>query len=571
MFKLILKLILFAAIILSISYRTFYLNPKYENDFLASLSLKLDKLEKIENNKIVIIGGSSACIGINSEMVENETGIPTVNMALHAALGPKFWLEYVKNNLKEGDILIISPEYGMLEKEKWYGMKGEAVPKAILYTPSKLPILLNDYELFKKTFVGIFRTIKAYWKEHPFEKPKHNIKYLYDLRSFDEDNIKAVYLNAEFKRKYYKSNMINLEFDKEVAPWQELKEYKDYFDKLGIEFYLTPPSILDESIYIDKAKDFFKKLSEESTIPVLNDNYNCFFNRPLINDTNYHLNAEGIEERTNQLIEDIKTEFLNSERIKNKKRIFLSQNTFEEVNLDHIIMIHNIDVKRYGQDSILIQPSRENKIGFIKYKTKFRDYIGSLLKLTVKCEPEIINKLKFRGGKNYDFDYVKRLDLDTYLLCKNLSNVIVHPNDYSSTSIGIGYDAGGLNVGDEFMLLSATIIDGDLNCDEVLEYINLSEYIISNYNSSSDYIIKDNPSIIFKVNSFDNSKFNISDILNINSDLILRNKHKYKLEFNKDKVFLYDFYKEGTIFEQKIKEYPVKFINSPKREIEIVF
>jgi hypothetical protein len=504
-------------------------------------------------------------------MVENEIGIPTVNLGLHAALGPKFWLEYVKNDLSKGDILIMSPEYGMLEKEKWYGMKGEAVPKAILYTPSKLPILLSDYELFKKTIVGIFRTIKAYWKEYPFEKPKHNIKYLYDLRSFDEDNIKAVYLNAEFKRKYYKSNMINLEFDKEIVPWQELKEYKEYFDKQGIEFYLTPPSILDESIYVDKAKAFFKKLSEESTIPVLNDNYDCFFNRDLINDTNYHLNAAGIEKRTNQLIVDIKTEFIIAQPIKSKKKIFLSQNRFEEVNLDSITMIHNISVNRYRQDSILIEPIRENKIGFIKYKTEFRDYIGSLLELKVKCDPEIINKLKFRGGKNYDFDYVKKLNPNTYLLCKNLSNVIIHPNDYSSTSIGIGYDEGGLNVGDQFMLLSTKIIDGDLNCDEVLEYNNLSEYIISNYNNSSDYIIKDNPSIIFKVKSFDNSKFNINEILNINSDLSLRNNHKYKLEFNKDKVFLYDFYKEGIIFEQKIKAYPVKFINSPKREIELVY
>jgi hypothetical protein len=559
MLKLIIKLILFSTIVLSISYMTFYLKPNFENDYLASLKLKLEKLRKIKKNKIVIIGGSNVCVGINSEMIENEVGVPTVNMGLHATLGTKFWIEYVKNNLNEGDILIMSPEYGMLNEDGWYGMKGEAVPKAILFTPSKLPILLSDYTFFKKTVNGIFRAIKAYWKEYPFEKRKYNIKYFYDLRSFDEDNIIPVYLNNTFKKQY--KNKTQLDFNKDKPRWDELKKYKEYFDKKNIKFYLTPPSVLDESINIAKAKTFFKTLSEKSTIPLINNNNNIFFKRSLFYDTNYHLNRKGIQKRTNLLIEDINKEFFKERKTKKKKSIFLSQNNFKEIELSKMTMTANVNAKHYNNDSVIIAPNKSNKVGFLKYKTEFTDYIGSLLKITVKCSPELINKLRFRGGKNYDFDYIKKLNFNTYVLCKNLSNVIIHPKDYSSSSIGIGYDEGALTMLDNFTILNTQIISGDLNCDEVLEYIRSDEYIIE----------KEEKSIIFKVKSLDNSKIHLENILNINSDFSLKNNQKYVLKIKEESVFLYDFYNEEVVLESTNYNYPIKFINSSKFEIEIVY
>lgn len=557
MLKLVLKFVLFSTIILGICYSSFYLKPNFENDYMASLTLKLDKLEKIEKKKIVIIGGSNACIGINSELMENNLGVPVVNTALHATLGSKFWIEYVKGNLNEGDIVIMSPEYGMLDKKGWYGMKGEAVPKAILFTPSKLPILLSDYTFFRKTVTGIFRSLKAYWKEFPFEKRKHNIKYVYDLRSFDEDNIRDVYLNAKLRKQFKK---IEPEFKVDESPWEELKEYKAYFDKRNIKFYLTLPSVLDESIDVDKAKSFFKSLSEQSTVPIVNNNYNYFFKRHLFHDSNYHLNGEGIKIRTNRLIDDINAEFYGNTIEKDKSSTFFSQNDFEIIDLSTMTMTHNVKTKYFSNDSILITPIRDDKLGFIKYKTDFRDYIGSLLKITVKCDPQLIAKLRFRGGKNYDFDYMKRLDVNTFELCKNLSNVIIHPLDYSSTSIGIGYDDEGLTSQNNFTIVKAQIIGGDLNCNEVSEYVKGDYYGVNEGNGP----------ILFKVKSYNGHAIGLKDVLNIDSDLNLMNNQKYVLDVKKDEVILSEFYKDEVLMKQERNFSPVKFINSKLFELEVV-
>ena len=261
------------------------------------------------------------------------------------------------------------------------------------------------------------------------------------------------------------------------------------------------------------------------------------------------------------MIEDINKEFFEGRKTKKRKSIFLSQNKFKEIELSKMTMTANVNAKHYDNDSVIIAPNKSNKVGFLKYKTEFTDYIGSLLKITVKCSPELINKLRFRGGKNYDFDYIKKLNPDTYVLCKNLSNVIIHPKDYSSSSIGIGYDEGALTMQDNFTILNAQIISGDLNCDEVLEYIRSDEYIIE----------KEEKSIIFKVKSLDNSKIHLENIININSDLSLKNNQKYVLKIKEESIFLYDFYKDKVILESTNNHYPIKFINSAKFEIEVVF
>ncbi|WP_417558840.1 hypothetical protein [Mesoflavibacter zeaxanthinifaciens] len=559
MIKILIKISILTVIMLSVCYSTFYLNPDFKNNYLSAIKLKLDKLEKIDKNKIVIIGGSNVCFGINSEEIENSLGVPVVNMGLHASLGPKFWLEYVKSNLNPGDIVLISPEYGMLTKEKWYGMKGTAVPKTILYTPSKLGILFSDYTFFKETTVGIFRTIKAYWENYPFKKEKFLIKNLYDSRSFEEDNIRSVYLNSTLKKKYKKEAF---KFDLEKESWNELKEYKEYFAKNNIAFYLVPASVLNESIDVKSGKQYLKDYSEYSQVPILNDNFDYFYNRNMFFDTNYHLNIEGGKTRTKQLTEDIKKVFFESLKLKERKKIFLSKYNFEEILLDSLKRKHNVKVARFKNDSIIVTPTRNNKMGFLQYKTNFKSYIGSLLKVTIKANSDVIDKLEFRGVPFYSFDYVKKTDTDTYVLCKSLSNTINSPKSNKFSSIGIGYSEGKLGKKDAFTVLKAQIINEDLNCEDVSEY--LYDDIVS--------IPKNSKKVFFKVNNFESKNIPLNELLNIDSEIIIENKKKYTLYLDNNEFKLFDFYKEKTLamFD---KPQELKFINNSnyRQEIEVIY
>lgn len=550
---------LLTVIVLGICYATFFLNPDFSTNYLASIELKLEKLKKIEKEKIVIIGGSNVCIGINGETIENELEIPVVNMGLHGSLGPKFWLEYIKNEVNEGDIVIMSPEYPMLSKEKWYGMEGTAVPKTILYTPSKLNILLSDYQFFKKTTTGIFRTVKAYWENYPFEKQPFLVKQVYDIRSFDKDNFRSVYLKGNLKKKYGKDTY---EFDLEKDSWEEVKAYKDYFDNENVQFYLSPPSVLNESVKKQNAMAYLKAFSEHSEVPILNDNLDYFFGRNLMFDTNYHPNEQGVQKRTGQLKTDINDALIKKD-LKTKTEVLLSKPKFNHLLLDNVNMKHNVKLNRARNDSIVVNPSRDQKMGFLMYKTDPTSYIGSLLQIKLRAKPNVLKALQFRGIKFYDFDYVKTLGNDTYLLCKSLSNVYTNPKDNSFSSIGIGYDHKTLNKNQSFTILDMTVVDQDLNCDDVSEY---------NY-SDTYYVPKKVNQLLFEINDFRSEPIYLQDILNISSsEVILENRNKYQLKHNENRLEIYDFYTGTLVYElQDLKR--VVFVNSLKfnREIKILY
>lgn len=78
--KFILKCFLFLA--LTIGF-LLHLSPQYLGNYQASLIDKVERLESIQEPKIVLIGDSNLAFGIDSERIEEAFGMPVVNMGLH--------------------------------------------------------------------------------------------------------------------------------------------------------------------------------------------------------------------------------------------------------------------------------------------------------------------------------------------------------------------------------------------------------------------------------------------------------------------------------------------------------
>lgn len=81
--------------------------PQYENFYNASLIDKVNRVESIDEPKIVLIGDSNVAFGVRSELIEEALDMPVVNMGLHAGLGAAFHEEMAKLNVNPGDIIII--------------------------------------------------------------------------------------------------------------------------------------------------------------------------------------------------------------------------------------------------------------------------------------------------------------------------------------------------------------------------------------------------------------------------------------------------------------------------------
>ena len=81
------------------------------NDYGLATVMKHERLARDVPRKIVFIGGSNLAFGMDSGMVEKQTGLPVVNMGMNGYFGVRFMLEEAKPKLKAGDIAVLSFEY----------------------------------------------------------------------------------------------------------------------------------------------------------------------------------------------------------------------------------------------------------------------------------------------------------------------------------------------------------------------------------------------------------------------------------------------------------------------------
>ncbi len=82
----------------------------YADTYYAALKTKYDRLQAVQGEKLVVIGGSSVAFGIDSKIAEQELGRPVVNFGLYAAFGLKCMLDLSLNSLGSGDTVVIAPE-----------------------------------------------------------------------------------------------------------------------------------------------------------------------------------------------------------------------------------------------------------------------------------------------------------------------------------------------------------------------------------------------------------------------------------------------------------------------------
>ncbi|WP_049557456.1 hypothetical protein [Limnoraphis robusta] len=91
-----------------------YLDPEV-NWIKTIYEEKIERSSQIKGSKrILIVGGSGTHFGIDALQIEQQVGIPVVNMGLHAGLGLNTILASVASEIRPGDIVLLIPEYGLL-------------------------------------------------------------------------------------------------------------------------------------------------------------------------------------------------------------------------------------------------------------------------------------------------------------------------------------------------------------------------------------------------------------------------------------------------------------------------
>lgn len=115
------SLTFFSCIVALIVLSAFFLPDRsLKRSLLGMQTVKLKRLSEIPGRRIVFVGGSNLSHGLDSPLIENELGLPVVNMGVHAGLGLRYIMWATMDGLHCGDIVVIVPEYGHFG-ENFYG------------------------------------------------------------------------------------------------------------------------------------------------------------------------------------------------------------------------------------------------------------------------------------------------------------------------------------------------------------------------------------------------------------------------------------------------------------------
>ena len=112
--KYVLSILVFTIIIFQTVVFAIILYPKgvFESSYQSIIVDKYRILQNTDSPKIIVVSGSSSSFGLDQNLLEQETGYKVANLGLHAGFGHLFYSELAKENICQGDIVLLGYEYG---------------------------------------------------------------------------------------------------------------------------------------------------------------------------------------------------------------------------------------------------------------------------------------------------------------------------------------------------------------------------------------------------------------------------------------------------------------------------
>lgn len=267
----------------------------------------IDKTELLKNTpgpRIILVGGSNLCFGIDSKEIEKQTGYRVINAAIQGSYGMRFDISHIREYVKKGDVIVVSPEY-----RNFYGssLNGD---KVLLY------ILFDTYPKEKKHIsVSHWLHLSQFFPKYAVEKINSVFKYYLMDRSTSVSNI--VYMRNSFN----KYGDVNAHWNLKPTPFDSYKSPRGEFNSDALELikeleskctdknaklFITFPCLQKTSYDNMETKiDLAYKRLKEVNLKLLGNPKRYQVNDSLLFNTAYHLNKKGVDIRTGLLIEDL--------------------------------------------------------------------------------------------------------------------------------------------------------------------------------------------------------------------------------------------------------------------------
>lgn len=493
------------------------------------LEKKFQKLQSINSNKIVITGGSNVNFGIDSDLIENKLGIPTINMGLHADLKSFIYVETVIPYLKKGDLLLISCEYSA----KLYGASKE-VTNYFGYMPfkAKFPVYKN--------LKAISPLLKNYTKisqeniiNYNFKKQLIQRGGVYSYDAFKNDNLYEDKINYEMTDKMYNSfTRSKLTPNNDIEFLTYFKDLKNKLSQLGVEVLFVIPSSAKNRFLKEESINYYKDLSSKTNIKLLSERTYLYPKDSMLN-TEYHLNKKGRKDRSIKVSKDLATTL--KQPIRNIKNSFLIINKFKK-EFYNTYKLNDVLYGRLKEKKLEFYTTTKNTNENNYYRVRIKGdlFKGKTFRIEIKGDVDVMNDLFFKAvGSAENWDTIIKSNNKFVFIKKNMN----------STFYKDGYSYAGL-----------TIKNLTKHHNKKVEIISVRVYDPKNPKEKKYIELKDSINYIIQPTESDVETNRIIEQLQ-SSKLNLRHNFKYFFLKENNILRIRDLYEEKThIFNVKSNE-----------------
>ncbi|MEV9617112.1 hypothetical protein [Aliarcobacter butzleri] len=269
--------------------------------------IKKDNYAKsIQNTKIVFTSGSNTLFGMETNIIEKELNIPTVNMAIQGGLKTEYILYRTKNILKTGDIVVLPMEYQNLT---WNGNIEETYRDYVLTYDknyfNNMPIKEQLSFLFSITPYKLVKS--SIDKKRTLIEPEMEKTYNSNTLNKNGDVIYKEGTKTGFKTIPFElPNPYNIE----TYGLLKIKEFAKWCEDNKIKLLVSFPNTVNLKEYYDKPYtnyfNFLINYFEKNNIQVIGKPTDSLYPIQYFYDTDYHLNNYGAKIRTYKFLEELK-------------------------------------------------------------------------------------------------------------------------------------------------------------------------------------------------------------------------------------------------------------------------
>lgn len=277
-------------------------NPSISDGLLYGKFAKDSLLLNTDNNRLIFVGGSNLSFGLNSKMLKDSLKLNPINTAIHAGIGLEYMLENTWQYIKEGDIIVIAPEYAHFTTNSIHG------GKEMIITMAEVDRFIFFRKLSAEQLCYFFKELPHYClnKLNPMSYLISRDKYsIYGKYSFNEfgDAIRHYKLPNERIDSLSKLYSINDFNDRSI---DILREFRDECVKIGANVFISYPAFHNTtSLGSGPLIDYVDSTLRVNDFGVISNPYDYIMEDTLFFNTGYHLNYKGVQVRTSRLIRDL--------------------------------------------------------------------------------------------------------------------------------------------------------------------------------------------------------------------------------------------------------------------------